>query len=263
MPSTTRKSGRSTRQRANPSTSLRVASRAQSRDANAPTRQLIVTIDGPAGAGKSTVAKMLAQALGIAYLDTGATYRALAFAVVQQHLELIIDPHRLAIMARYLPLRLEAGRSSLLRVFLDGLEVTKLIRTQEISEAAAQISQYPEVRAEMVRHQRALAGRQGVVVEGRDTGSVVFPDAPYKFFLEADLTTRAERRRQELLKLYGEPTPLAQIRKELHFRDAIDASRPVGRLVKPKGAVVIDTTHLAARQVMQMMFTHIRRGRPS
>jgi len=222
----------------------------------------VVTIDGPAGAGKSTVAQLLAKALGVAYLDTGATYRALAFAVLRAHRELMADPEHLAQLARYLPLRLEAGRGGVLRVFLDGLEITKEIRTQDMSEAAAQISQYPQVRAAMVAHQRQLAGRTGVVVEGRDTGSVVFPDAPHKFFLDADLTTRAERRRQELLKLYGEPTPLAQIREELHFRDAIDASRPVGRLVKPRGALVIDTTRLSAQQVVRRMLQHIR-ARPA
>jgi len=227
------------------------------------TQALVITIDGPAGSGKSTVAKLLAKRLGLTYLDTGATYRALAFAVVQQHPEMIADPARLAMMAHYLPLRLEAGQGSALRVFLNGLEITKAIRTQEISEAAAQISQYPDVRLEMVKHQRALAGRKGVVVEGRDTGSVVFPSAPYKFFFIADLTTRAERRRQELLRLYGEPTPLAQIREELHFRDAIDAHRRVGPLIKPRGAVVIDTTHLTAQQVMQAMLQHIRRQAPS
>ena len=212
------------------------------------------------------MAKLLAKELGLTYLDTGATYRALAFAVLQEHPEMIADTEKLALMARYLPLRLEAGHASSLRVFLDGLEITTAIRTQEVSEAAAQVSQYPDVREEMVKHQRALAGRRGVVVEGRDTGSVVFPNAPYKFFLEADLTTRSERRREELFKLYGEPTPLAQIREELHFRDALDAHRRVGPLVKPKGALVIDTTHLAAQQVVRRMLQHIsraRRPRPS
>jgi len=125
------------------------------------TRALIVTIDGPAGAGKSTVAKLLAKALGVAYLDTGATYRALAFAVLQEHPEVLADEARLALMARYLPLRLEAGRASSLRVFLNGVEITRAIRSQEVSEAAAQVSQYPAVRAAMVVHQRARAVAAG------------------------------------------------------------------------------------------------------
>lgn len=225
------------------------------------TQALVVTIDGPAGAGKSTVAKQLAKALRLAYLDTGATYRALAFAVLQEHPEVLADEARLALTARFLPLKLKAGHNGTLRVFLSGVEITRAIRSQEISEAAAQVSQYPAVRAAMVAHQRTLAGSRGVVVEGRDTGSVVFPDAPYKFFLDADLSVRAERKQRELFGLYGEPTPLAQIRQELHFRDLVDQSRPVGRLVKPRGALVIDTTHLTAQHVVRRMLQHIGRAR--
>jgi cytidylate kinase len=221
----------------------------------------VVTIDGPAGAGKSTVAKLLAKALGVAYLDTGATYRALAFAVLQGHPDMLADEARLALAARFLPLQLKPGGRGTLRIFLSGVEITRAIRSQEISEAAAQVSQYPAVRAAMVAHQRKLAGTQGVVVEGRDTGSVVFPDARYKFFLDADLSARAERRQQELLALYGEPTPMAMIRQELHFRDLVDQSRPVGRLVKPRGAVVIDTTHLTAQHVVRRMLRHVNRAR--
>jgi len=159
--------------------------------------------------------------------------------------------------------RLEPRRDGTIRVFLDGVEITRAIRTQEVSEAAAQISQYPDVRAAMVERQRGLTGGRGVVVEGRDTGSVVFPHAAYKFFLDADLSIRAERRQRELLKLYGEPTPLALIRQELHFRDLVDQSRPVGRLVKPRGALVIDTTHLSAQQVVRRMLQRITRARPA
>jgi cytidylate kinase len=207
------------------------------------------------------VATLLAKVLGLTYLDTGATYRALAYAVLQEQPGAIADPARLAAMARALPLRLEPRRDGTIRVFLDGVEITRAIRTQEVSEAAAQISQYPDVRAAMVERQRGLAGGRGVVVEGRDTGSVVFPNAAYKFFLDADLSIRAERRQRELLKLYGEPTPLAQIREEMHFRDSLDRYRQVGPLVKPKGAVAIDTTHLTTQEVVQHMLRRIRGGR--
>ena len=225
---------------------------------NSATQKLVITIDGPAGAGKSTVAKLLAKELGLTYLDTGATYRALAFAWTKEPNVEITDVLRLAAMARWLPIRFESGHSGAPRVFLNGVEITRTIRTQEVSEAAAQISQYPEVRSAMVARQRELAKDKGLVVEGRDTGSVVFPGADYKFFLDADLSVRARRRQQELRKLYGEPTPLAQIREELHFRDSLDIHRHVGPLVKPKGAVAIDTTNLTARQVMQRMRRHIR-----
>lgn len=268
MPSTTPKRTRRTRSSGHPVTKS---------PGHPVTQPRVITIDGPAGSGKSTVAKLLAKVLGLTYLDTGATYRALAYAVLQEQPGAIADPARLAAMARALPLRLEPRRDGTIRIFLDGVEITRAIRTQEVSEAAAQISQYPDVRAAMVERQRGLAGLpaaptsrtrraaqaggRGVVVEGRDTGSVVFPHAAYKFFLDADLSIRAERRQRELLKLYGEPTPLAQIREEMHFRDSLDRYRQVGPLVKPKGAVAIDTTHLTTQEVVQHMLRRIRGGR--
>ncbi len=141
-----------------------------------------------------------------------------------------------------------------------------------MSEAAAQVSQYPEVRAAMVALQRRLsqrpwpdpvngAVRRGVVVEGRDTGSVVFPHAAYKFFLKADPATRARRRQRELERLYGSRPPLTQIQEQLHFRDGLDRHRRVGTLVKPKGAVAIDTTRRTALQVVRVMLTHINKGK--
>ena len=228
--------------------------------ANARTRQpLIITIDGPACSGKSTVARLLAKALGLTYLDTGATYRALAYAVLRGDPSALGNVSQLVLVAHVLPLRVVPGRAGGLHVYLDALDITRAIRSEDVSRAAATISTFPEVRAVMVARQRELAKGQGLVVEGRDTGSVVFPKAPHKFFLTADLGIRAERRRRELLKLYGEPTPLGQIRHEMRFRDLLDQTRPVGRLVQPKGAVAIDTTHLTARQVVERMLRRIRR----
>ena len=221
-------------------------------------RPFIVTIDGPAGVGKSTVAKLLAKRLGVMYLDTGATYRSLAYAAVQAALNPITDRHRLAILARRLPLILQSTPEGGLRVKLAGTDVTTQIRTEEVSEAAAQVSQYPEIRAAMVALQRRLA-RQGVVVEWRDTGSVVFPGAPYKFFLDADPDVRARRRQQELERLYGSRPPLAQVREQLHFRDGLDRHRRVGPLVKPAGAIAINTTHRSAAQVVRLILAHIHR----
>ena len=232
----------------------------------------IVTIDGPAGVGKSTVAKLLAKRLGVMYLDTGATYRSLAYAAVQDALNPITDRHRLARLAHRLPLILQPTPEGGLRVKLGSTDVTTQIRTEEVSEAAAQVSQYPEIRAAMVTLQRRLARRpwtdprtgvvrQGAVVEGRDTGSVVFPKALHKFFLDADPAVRARRRQQELERLYGSRPPLAQVREQLHFRDGLDRHRRVGPLVKPAGALAIDTTHRSAAQVVRLMLAHIARGR--
>ena len=221
-------------------------------------RSLVVTIDGPAGVGKSTVAKLLAQRLGVMYLDTGATYRALAFAArLRENLNPVTDAKRIASLGRRLPLRLCPEPDGALRVMLDGEDVTRQIRTEEVTEAAAQISQHPEVREAMVALQRRLADRQGIVVEGRDTGSVVFPHADWKFFLDADADVRARRRQEELKRMYGSRPPLKQIREQIHFRDGLDRTRRVGPLVKPKGAVAIDTTHRSAAQVVRVMLRRI------
>jgi len=221
--------------------------------------RLIITIDGPAGVGKSTVAKLLAQRLRLMYLDTGATYRALAFAASQrERLNPVTDAKQIAALGRRLPLRLLPLAEGGLQVLLDGEDITRQIRTEEVTEAAAQISQHPEVREAMVALQRRLANHHGVVVEGRDTGSVVFPKADHKFFLNADSDVRAKRRQRELKRLYGSRPPLKQVREQIHFRDGLDRTRRVGPLVKPAGAVAIDTTHRTAPQVVRAMLTHIR-----
>lgn len=243
---------------------------------------LVITIDGPAGSGKSTAARLLAKHLGLAYLDTGATYRALAYAANQAALHPVADVKRITALARRLPLTLRRGPEGSLRVVLGGADVTRQIRTEEVSETAALISQHPAVRAAMVRCQRALARAQGVprlrsgrppersrmggvVAEGRDTGSVVFPRAPYKFFLEAAPAVRARRRQQELRRLHGYRLPLAQVQAQLHFRDGLDLTRRAGPLVRPRGAVLIDTSQRSPAQVVRAMlrrlapaFRHVR-----
>ena len=222
---------------------------------------IIVTIDGPGGVGKSTVAKLLAQRLGLMYLDTGATYRALAYAALERRLNPVTDVEPLTALAHRLPLHLAPLADGALRVSLDGRDVSQHIRTEQITEAAAQLSQHPAVRKAMVELQRTLASRHGVVVEGRDTGSVVFPHASHKLFLDANLTIRARRRQRELAKRYGTQLPLVQVREQLQFRDGLDRSRRVGPLVKPPSAITIDTSHLSARQVVSCMLSHISRSR--
>lgn len=235
-----------------------------SRVTNSPTHllthSLVITIDGPAGVGKSTVAKRLAQRLGLTYLDTGATYRALAYAAVKANLNPITDTARLSRLARRLPLRLRPTPHGGVKVLLNRVDITNQIRTEEVSEAAAQVSQHPPVRAAMVALQRQLANHHGVVVEGRDTGSVVFPHASHKFFLKADAAVRARRRQEEMAQLYGRRPPLTQVREQLHVRDSLDQTRRVGPLVKPVGATVIDTSHRSVAQVVRLMLRRIRNG---
>lgn len=220
----------------------------------------IVTIDGPAGVGKSTVAKLVAKRLGILYLDTGATYRSLAY-VVNQHPEVnpVTDAKRIAALGRQMDLHLTPRPDGSLQVIVNGKDVTRKIRTEKVTQVAADISQHPEVRKAMVALQRKLADQHGVVVEGRDTGSVVFPNATYKFFLDADAQVRAKRRQEEMLKLYGTSSPLKFVRDQIELRDGLDRTRRVGPLVKPKGATEIDTSHCSIAQVVRLMLTHIQR----
>ncbi len=224
-------------------------------------KPLIITIDGPGGVGKSTVAKLLAQKLGLTYLDTGATYRALAYAARQHGFNPVTDVERLRALARRLPLRLEPVDGGSLRVLLGGRDVSEAIRTEGISEAAAQVSQHPEIRHAMVELQRRLANQHGVVVEGRDTGSVVFPRAAHKFFLTADPDIRARRRQRELAKRYRTGISLAEVREQLEFRDELDRNRRVGPLVKPVGAVEIDTSRRTSAQVVRLILRYIQRMR--
>jgi cytidylate kinase len=203
------------------------------------------------------------------YLDTGATYRALAYEALDRNV--LGDDAALATLARHLPLQLKPQPDGTLQVLLHKKDVTDLIRTERVSEAAANVANNTQVRRAMVRLQRQLADGHGVVVEGRDTGSVVFPRAAYKFFLDANAEVRAHRRQRELEKRYGH-TPLAEVRDKLEVRDGLDRSRKVGPLVKPRGAVEIDTSHLTTHDVVKKMLRHIglprglsasRPGRPA
>lgn len=217
---------------------------------------LIITIDGPAGAGKSTVAKLLAQRLRLRYLDTGATYRALAYAALSRR----INPHeetRLARLAHTLKLVFVHTGWGRLRILLDGRDVTRRIRTEAVTDAAAIVAQHPRVRAVLVRLQRRLIRSNRLVVEGRDTGTVVFPRASYKFFLTADARVRARRRHTELQSVQGRSPSLSTIAGQLRTRDRLDRRRRVGPLIKPPGAIVVNTSHLRAPDVVKRVLQHL------
>ena len=218
-----------------------------------------MTIDGPAGVGKSTAAKLLAKQLGLMYLDTGATYRALAYAALQRGIDLA-DRRRLARLGRALPIRLKALASGGVRVLLNGEEVTRPIRTERVTEAAAILAQYPSVRQAMVRLQRRLAQAQGVVAEGRDTGSVVFPHAGYKFFLTATTAIRAKRRQVELRGVEGRAPSVTRIARKLRERDHLDRTRRTGPLTKPAGGIVLDTSRLGIKDVVERLRRSLPHG---
>lgn len=208
----------------------------------------VIAIDGPAGAGKSTVSREVAKRLGFMYLDTGAMYRALALAVKKAG----IDPQNdksLGSLCKSLNIRFDAAQASP-RIFLNGEDVSEHIRTPEIDMLASKISAIAVVRQEMTRLQRAVAEKAGrAVAEGRDMGTVVFPDAKCKFFLTATLEERA-RRRYEERRQRGEKVDPAQVARELKKRDEQDEKRALAPLKPAEDAVIIDTTQLTIDEVV-------------
>jgi len=208
----------------------------------------VVAIDGPAGVGKSTTARALAERLGLPYLDTGAMYRCLALDALRRGVDLDDrDAVEAAAASASLELRCEGGRVELV---LDGAPVGPEIRTSEVSRATSQISAFPGVRRRMVELQRSFGERHGGVIEGRDIGSVVFPSAPFKFFLDADLAVRAERRHKELVRR-GERHAAAQVAAELERRDRRDRQRAEAPLVQCPDHVRIDTGDLRPEEVVE------------
>jgi cytidylate kinase len=214
----------------------------------------VITIDGPAGAGKSTVARALAARLGYRLLDTGALYRALAWAVRQAGLPPADGPALRALLART---RVELDGE---RVRVDGRDVSAEIRTPEISELTSVLSALAAVREALLPLQRREAAAGGVVLEGRDTGSVVCPDAEVKIYLDAAPEARARRRLAEL-QARGVATDLEAVRAEVQRRDRQDTERALAPLVRPDGAVVVDGTELELGQVLQRCLEAVERAR--
>lgn len=208
-------------------------------------RRIVVTIDGPAGAGKSTVAKLLARRLGYRLLDTGAIYRAVALAA-QRRGTPWNDADACAQVARDLDIRFDfVGEKN--HVFLAGEDVSAAIRTPENSQGASQVSAHPAVRAALLELQRRLGAGGGVVVEGRDTGTVVFPHADAKFFLTATEDERARRRVAEL----GPAADYEQTLREIRERDQRDASRDVAPMRPAEDAVLVDSSTQTIEQVVE------------
>jgi len=211
-------------------------------------KRLQVAIDGPAGAGKSTVARQVASKLGYLYLDTGAMYRALAVSALKRNVPLN-DGEALGKMACGIVLDVrDDGR--VFRVFVDGEEVTGLLRSPETERAVKVLAMAKPVREVLVKMQREFARRGGVVMEGRDIGSVVMPDAEVKVFLTASLRERARRRWQELSKR-GVYQPWEEVMKEMRERDEKDLEREWGRLIKVDDAVLIDSSGKTVDEVCE------------
>jgi len=211
-------------------------------------RRLVIAIDGPSGAGKSTAGRALARQLGYTFLDTGAMYRALALKALREGVPLDV-PEKLADVARRTRIDLDGGGAV---VRLDGEDVTPAIRTREVSAAASRVSVHPPVRRLMVARQQELGRGGGVVLDGRDVGTVVFPEADVKFYVDADPRRRAERRHAELAAA-GVESDVAAIEREIRARDHADSTRPDSPLTRAPDAIYLDTTVLGPDEVVQRM----------
>lgn len=213
-------------------------------------KKAIIAIDGPAASGKSTTARLLAQSLGYVYLDTGAMYRACALKADRMGLDLA-EVDKVAAMVADIDLRVEfIGEQN--RVFLDNEDVSGLIRSERISKQASAISALPPVRLKMVELQRRIAAPGGFILDGRDIGSYVFPDADIKFFLIADPDERARRRLLEL-EAKGVKATLEEVRADLLQRDKNDQSRALAPLVQMPDAISVDTTRMSIPEQVETL----------
>lgn len=207
--------------------------------------RITIAVDGPASSGKGTVARGVARALGYQYVDTGAMYRSVALVAEERGVSWK-DADALAKLAG--GLRFSFGwDGDVLHVIVDGRDVTSAIRRDEIGRGASDVSAHPPVRGALLELQRALGREGGVVMDGRDIGTVVLPDAQLKIFLDADLDERASRRHEELLRR-GDLTSYAQVREALAARDKQDRERPVAPLRQAEDAVYLDTSQLTIRE---------------
>ena len=217
--------------------------------------RLIIAIDGPSGAGKSTLAKRLAKDLGFIYLDTGAMYRALALKVLRQAVDLADDSRVGRVVDETeIDLRHSGGN---LQVLLDGENVTEKIRTPEVSQMASKVSALKIVRAHMLLLQRAMGQRGSVVAEGRDIGTVIFPQADVKIYLDASPQERARRRCQEL-NAAGRRVELAETLREIEERDKRDSERDIAPLCKAEDALLVDSSSTDAEQVATLVLNQVK-----
>lgn len=218
---------------------------------------LIVAIDGPSGAGKSTVARALAARLGVSYIDTGAMYRAIGLAARERGIRLpIADPDAVARIAEAVRLGIELAPDGT-RVSIDGRDVSEAIRQPEISLYASAVSAIPAVRRRLVGEQRRLGRSGGGVMEGRDIGTRVFPETPFKFFLTASAAVRAQRRAQELAAR-GTPQPGKEVLAEMERRDLEDSSRAESPLTLDDRYVVIDSSGRTVDDIVAEMERLVR-----
>ena len=213
---------------------------------------MIIAIDGPAGSGKSTTAKLLAKKLGFIYLDTGAMYRAVTYYFLNNSADLTNSSEILQLLNK-MNLKIDYQNDEF-TVFLDGQNVNSHIRKQNINKFVSDVSKIGEVRKELVEIQRNFSSKKDIVVEGRDIGSHVFPNANYKFFIKADILVRAERRFNEISE---SSISIPELATQLEQRDMLDSNRAISPLVKANDALVIDTTSLTIEEQVIKLYNII------
>ncbi|MBC6003168.1 Cytidylate kinase [uncultured Clostridium sp.] len=214
-------------------------------------KNLVIAVDGPAGAGKSTIAKIVADKLNINYIDTGAMYRAITYKVLQNDID-VNNEDQIIEIAKNSDIDFKDNN-----IYLDGKILKEEIRTPEVSNNVSNIAQIKEVRYLMVDVQREIGNKSSVILDGRDIGSYVFPKADYKFFLVASPEERGERRYKELIKK-GYDTSLEEVIKDVIRRDEIDSNREFAPLVKASDAIEIDTTGKSIDEVVESVISKIR-----
>ena len=229
-----------------------------------PDKKFVVAVDGPAGTGKSTATKRIAKLLGLIHVDTGALYRGIAYLATEAGFGLEFDESdhpaitKISQKTKFEFQRIP-GKNPSNRLFVNGKDITNLIRTPDMSMMASRVSAIPGVRAALKDLQRSLGLSAPSILEGRDIGTVIFPDADLKFFLTADIDARAKRRLDELEAQGGDIPSFEELREQIRTRDEGDSSRAVAPLKKAVGAVEIDTTSFTLDQVVDQMAEHIKK----
>ena len=217
---------------------------------------MIIAIDGPAGAGKSTVARCLAKELGFVYLDTGAIYRALTLKALDKKMNLR-DLESLVQMCKDVKLDISNNQDGTIRILLDGDDVSRRIRLPQVTQYVSEIAKIREVRKEMLKLQRSIGLANNSLVDGRDIGTVVFPNADCKFYLDAEFNQRVRRRFKELQEA-GTQITLKEVESDLKNRDCIDSTRSCAPLKKADDALYIDTTNMTVEEVVKKILAEIR-----
>jgi CMP/dCMP kinase len=219
-------------------------------------KKIVVAIDGYSSCGKSTTAKLVAKELGYAYIDTGAMYRAVTLYFLEHYIDLT-NPKKVSQALQEIHITFERNaKTRRNEVYLNGLNVEDEIRQMYISDKVSEVSVLPEVRHCMVSQQQKMGRRRGVVMDGRDIGTTVFPDAEVKIFMTADVVIRAQRRQQELLDK-GQMVPLDEIVKNLQKRDLIDSTRKESPLIQAADAEVLDTSHITIDEQVEFVLHQV------